>query len=643
MNENISDLLRRITQVLQRNALREELDEIYKEILQFQQSPAYFDRAKTTPRDQDDLMDLKGQVEERLDGAPGRVEGQPHFENEMPGQEPPQQEPMNRDVPLRHPEEALRLFKQAQDAFIAGDFDLAENRALEALAVDPNYQSAKNLLKTLADFRSGGSIPRQIQQPLARAENALVGIDSRLAQKEYTIAKQSVENARASLNEAAALHFRLTGDAQWAKAAELDQKIHNYLQSIELAEGADRNFEAARKLFNDGELEQAIELAKSANTAFKRGDWVDIIAAWTQFKDDLDEIDSILAKENGASAEEFASAYETVTRYQANRIFKGNPLVRIRTEKLQDQRPKRREELLGKQRDGKDGAIRRAITQAARARSIISAQESITQAANLLECLKRIGGDADTTPPAKGIRQQPSFGRNPNRSVTDDLQADIDRVRSEIDTLCDELSAVEEMVAREAYGQIEEAGKHVFKRFPQDPRVIAARHEAKEEVGKKRADERVKQAEESRERTMLWLKVIGVLAAILILGYLAVTGAQVLIAFVNRPAPTALPTAVMAATPSPVPPTAAPTLTPPPTRTPPPQTGYIRRNIWTRNGCYDTYKATGWVLAGTQFVVVKEEERTDDNGNPCLLIETTDSEGKGVTGWAKKSDLEISR
>jgi hypothetical protein len=107
--------------------------------------------------------------------------------------------------------------------------------------------------------------------------------------------------------------------------------------------------------------------------------------------------------------------------------------------------------------------------------------------------------------------------------------------------------------------------------------------------------------------------------------------------------PTATPTATATPTLTPTPtdtPTATPTPTetPTPTITPTPIAAIVQREVWARNGCYESFTAIGRVPAGGVVRFLPSERRFDDFNRECALVEY-EREGGAIIGWILLADV----
>jgi len=174
--------------------------------------------------------------------------------------------------------------------------------------------------------------------------------------------------------------------------------------------------------------------------------------------------------------------------------------------------------------------------------------------------------------------------------------------------------------------------KDVRTRFPEDPEVL------------------------NLKRRLRWYYVTlyggGALGAIILILTLWFSGRAIANNVRERQlalTPTITPTATITLTPTITnTPTKTPTITPTPTETPfytptsePITTGTITRNLFARNGCYESFRATGRIPEGAVVTIIPQSDRSFDEFNrECVLIEYR-AEETNVIGYVLLIDLTI--
>jgi hypothetical protein len=92
---------------------------------------------------------------------------------------------------------------------------------------------------------------------------------------------------------------------------------------------------------------------------------------------------------------------------------------------------------------------------------------------------------------------------------------------------------------------------------------------------------------------------------------------------------------------TPLPPTITmtpqPSLTP--TITPTPLAGLVLRDVYVRNGCYETFKAIGQVKTGSTVRFLPADRQFDNVGRECLLVEYDAPDRTSLIGWILIADV----
>ena len=601
---NVDDLINQMRNLVSSDAGARQLKNALKEIDDFQLSGEWL---RCPPRSQDELNKLRNQIE-NIAGTT------PDDENVIPDILQASFQPAF--VP--HKPEAVKLFNEAVAAFQNSDYELAESKCREVLNIpgESNYQSVKSLLKTLESYRDENiavdKLPRGVREPYKAAEQNLLGIDSRLTAKDFPTAQKLVSEAGKKLDEAYAEYTRVVYKDVWKEADELRTRIGAIKFQVEQAELAQNHFNKASQFFKQGDIDNAIQQAEQANEIQRKAEFEDSANSWKKFKKDIEEV-TRLVKTGDTLPEDLAKAYQSLIHYQSKKEYQSNPSLTEPLSEVEHRIPDAIKALIGEKQDGSAGKIRGKIDVIRYARQIRPADESLASAKQMLKTLGVLG-----------------HNQTDLRVLIDSLGKEIEELQIEIDNYKETLSTVRKLVAESKYAQAKEVGQKLFARFPEDPLVQSNKSEVQNQV-------RSEKAQATGHLLLNVAKYGGIVVLALMLlcaGTLGIGAGWRWISATATPTNTPVPTL-----------TPEPTLTrtpvPPVPTSPLPPTGYVRRNIWTRNGCYNTYTATGWVLAGTAFKAISNEVHTDENGDICYLIETVDHDNKGVTGWARKKDLTL--
>jgi tetratricopeptide (TPR) repeat protein len=169
----------------------------------------------------------------------------------------------------------------------------------------------------------------------------------------------------------------------------------------------------------------------------------------------------------------------------------------------------------------------------------------------------------------------------------------------------------------------------VVKRFPVDPGV----------------------KELKRKLRPYRLKLFGILAGLVLAGILILVGLVLwgknkYHAYMLAQTPTLTSTATSTATFTPSPtqtatqtPTPLPSLTP--TLSPTPISAFTQRDVFARNGCYEKFTAVGKIPASSTVRFLPTERRFDEFNRECVLVEYLAADGSAIDGWILTVDVGV--
>jgi hypothetical protein len=208
------------------------------------------------------------------------------------------------------------------------------------------------------------------------------------------------------------------------------------------------------------------------------------------------------------------------------------------------------------------------------------------------------------------------------------LNNEVDKILRDTQRLSDELATANISVENHK-GWPSEAYRisvDVRSRYPNDPGVTAL----------KRSLSRYNQIRVGVRA----LAIVAIILVIMLIGWL-ITGRvkAFLVSLTPTPTPTATQTPTLTPTPT-LTATVTPTITPTATATltPTPQAGVALRDIWARNGCYETFTAIGTIPEKGAVRFLPSERRFDDFGRECVLVEWRGPD-RSIIGWVLISDL----
>jgi hypothetical protein len=249
--------------------------------------------------------------------------------------------------------------------------------------------------------------------------------------------------------------------------------------------------------------------------------------------------------------------------------------------------------------------VRSLKTQAERAQTLDAVQTKARQAKDILDQIRSLGV-SDTA-----IQQ---------------LQGDLEKIFRDTARYEDELQQAVTVynTNRSWPAAAARISAEVRSRYPNDPGVI----ELNRSLGTYR-------------NTLTAIKAGAGLAGIIIIGLLLWFGYNRANSYFISLTPTPTATATVTRTPTPLPATATPTPrpTPTPTLTATPLMGSVGRQVWVRNGCYETFRAIGQIPAGSQVRFMPADRKFDTLNRECLMVEYTAEDGSTLIGWILIADL----
>ena len=66
----------------------------------------------------------------------------------------------------------------------------------------------------------------------------------------------------------------------------------------------------------------------------------------------------------------------------------------------------------------------------------------------------------------------------------------------------------------------------------------------------------------------------------------------------------------------------------------------MAREVWVRDGCYETFHAIGRIPAGSQVNFMPDERKFDTFNRECLLVKYIGPDQSNLIGWILIADLE---
>jgi len=477
-------------------------------------------------------------------------------------------DPLRRFFQSAHDPEAERLMDEAEEAFYKGNYQAAIPLYEKVIQMEPGWTRAQEHHSEAEEYLRSGNIPSVALPP--EAGKAYGKAQSAARVFRYKVALDYLDEAFEHLQEA--------GIKRWREGEELRHDLENQMQAYDV-------YKEGLSLLSQGDLVSALGKIQTAASAVAIPEYIDKANEVRQDISMLNDVSDTVSLSGKIPPAKLADARTKLERIRM-KYGEINQLSRLRN----------RLDLL----------IPATIQ-------------------NLLENTQRLKQEASEAPTASLARQKVDAARE-----NLDLLRQLDAYDSQSLSLENEISTLEtEIQANEdAMTRAEEAlktGNKFFaldalkisakprKRFPQDPKIIELK------------------------RGLLPTYIIGGLSAIIAL---IVIGLLISVAF--RGISNAVYERNLARTPTITPTptiTLTPTITPTPTVTPTPTPDYsptptytvtptpvvmvqTLREVWARSDCYDNFRATGRIPAGTTLTLLPMAERRFDNFNrECVLVE----------------------
>ncbi|MCU0489033.1 MAG: hypothetical protein MUE67_08785 [Anaerolineales bacterium] len=481
--------------------------------------------------------------------------------------------------PASHNSQAEESMEAAEKLFYSGRFSEAIKLYDRVLQMEPGWERAKQHRLEADNYLRTGYIP-SVALP-AEAASAYGKAQSAARVGRYNDALNLLLKAQAVLRD--------LGIQRWQEGQEFEQKLQENID-------AENAFQEGLKLFRAGQVDEAIEAVETAYRATGLPKYADRAQAMRKFKETLRNINDVL---NSSQTDpkvllQVKSDLDNLISEQGE-----NPaLQRLRT-RLESVIPR----VVGPLKD----QARELKNQAERSPTIEESLFFARQARQQLEQIRNLEGMDDSL---------------------DRLNNEVDRLIREIQRLSDDLANANASFEQHKNwpGEAFRVSTEVRKRYPNDPGVTGINTKL------------------SRYNSIrIGLRVLAVLVVLMILflGFLGIRNMynDYRISRIPTPTPTVTLTPTITSTPTPTA-TLTPTITPTlaPSLTPTPQAGLTLRDVWARNGCYETFTAVGKIPEKGPVRFLPSERRFDDFNRECVLVEYNGPD-KSIIGWVLISDL----
>ncbi len=474
---------------------------------------------------------------------------------------------------------AEQQMEEAEKLFYSGRYAEAIRLFDRVLQIEPQWERARGHHDEAENYLRTGYIP-PIALP-SEAASAFGKAQSAARLGRYADALSMLGRAQTVLRE--------LGIQRWQEGLEFEQKLQENLDAENL-------YQDGISLFAQGHFDEAIDRIETAARATGLPKYSDKAQELRRAREMLRTINEALSAPN-ADPRQVAQAKGDldmlISEYGDNANFQ-----RLRS-RLESSIPRVTAPLKEQTRNLKN--------QAERATTLENALSLSRQARSQLDQIRNLEG----------------FDENLDR-----LQNEVDAQLRELQRYEDELSLA--LTSYENHRswpvQASRLSRDVRLRYPNDPRVS-------------RLNRSLMRYHATLTLIRIGLGILGLLLLIALFGWGRTRFQNYLLSLT----PTATPTATATATLTPTPtltltPTATASPTPSLTPTPLPLGGVTIREVWARNGCYETFNATGKIPAEAVVRFLPSERRFDTFNRECVLVEYQES-ATSVIGWVLLVDM----
>jgi tetratricopeptide (TPR) repeat protein len=480
-----------------------------------------------------------------------------------------------------HSSEAARLMDEAEQLFYGGRYSEAIKLYDQVIAMEPQWERPRHHRAEADNYLRTGYIPSVALPPEAATAFGKAQSASRVGR--FADAQALLDKAKASLRDA--------GIQRWQEGQEFEQKLQQMID-------AENAYKEGLRLFNQGLVEEGIDKVEAAAQITSLPKYKDKVQEFRQVKETLRSVGDILYV--GTTDPKHLIQAKNNLDTLAGEYGEQPTLQKLRT---------RLELLLPKVSENLSQQARSLLSQAERAQTLDSTQSLLEEAGKQIQHLQL-------------LESQNEQG--------DQLQKDLNRLMTELKNAEETLQRASESYENNKNWPAKAArmSDQIRKRYPNDLRIS--------------------QLQKSLGRYQLGILAIrvGLVFSILLLLFFAIRwAAGWVVTMIPTETPTATatststvtPTATNTATPTPTA-TFTPTITSTPTLTPTPLTLILARQVWARNGCYESFTAIGRIPDGATVRTLPSERRFDNLNRECLLVEYQ-GPTQSVIGWILLIDL----
>ena len=520
--------------------------------------------------------ELRDTIRKLENPAAANAADSPGFETSLGEQSQAKAEEEEAETPVRN-QYAEQSMEEAESLFYGGRYAEAIKIYDQVIQIEPKWERARQHRNESENYLRTGYIP-SVALP-AEAASAFGKAQSAARLGRYVDAMALLIRAQNALRD--------IGIQRWQDGSEFEQKLQQYID-------AESVYSEGVGLFAKGMIDDGIERVESAAQATGLPKYNDRAVEMRKAKTAMQKIAETLNTP-------FSDPKEVVeVKIQLDALYLqygDNPGFSKLRDRLQEIIPGVVEPL-------KD-QIRSLKTQADRSQTIDAVLAKARQAKQTLDQARSLGySDA-------GI---------------DQLGDDIEKLFRDVQRYEDELQQATAVFNsnRSWPAAAAQISQDVRARYPNDPRVI--------ELNRSLAP-----YHNTRSAIRIGLILLGIIiaAGIIWFGYNRVQG------YILSLTPTATATPTSTATATPMPPTDTPTPRPSatPSLTPTPPSGIVTRNVYVRQGCYETFRAIGEIPEGGFVRFLPVERKFDNLGRECLFVEYVNAENVSISGYILVMDV----
>jgi len=486
---------------------------------------------------------------------------------------------VSQEAVREHNPAAEQQMELAEKLFYSGRYAEAIQLFDRVIQLEPNWERAKQHRSEAENYLRTGYIPA-VALP-ADAASAYGKAQSAARVGRYEDALALLEKAQVILRD--------LGIQRWQEGQEFAQKLQ---ESID----AEKVYEEGLEVFQQGQIDAAIERVEAASRATGLPKYADKAQDLRRVKENLRSIHETL---NQTAIDPQAASQAKANLDALIAEHGDNPAFERLVERFRTIVPRVVEPLKEQTRSLKN--------QADRAPTLEEALYLSKQAKQSLDQIRNLEGVDESL---------------------DRLQNEIDKLQRDIQRYDNDLQTAMRAYENRPNWPAEAArlSAEVRERYPNDPGVMRLKRNFRSFQWKLRG-------------IRLGIGVLGVIILFLAASWAVGRYRAFVLSLTPTPTPTATATPTFTPT-STLTPSITPTFTPTstPTLTPTPVSAIAQRDVWARNGCYESFTAVGKIPAGGVLRFLPSERRFDNFNRECVLVEYQKGDA-AVIGWVLIMDV----